>query len=526
MHAFRAVLFFCTFSLPLDAAVDLVLRNGLVYDGTGREPVQANVSIHQGRIVAVDQNPVRGRQILDATGLVVAPGFIDVHTHAENIIYHPKAENFLRMGVTTLVLGNCGSSKLNIGEFFGRMNQVGFSPNISSLIGHGTVRNQVMGKSFRRPPTAKELEEMQLYITKGMNDGALGMSTGLIYLPGTFAKTDELVDLSKTVAEHGGIYVSHMRSEGTNIFKAVDEVCRIGREAKLPVHISHLKLAGRPMWGRHHALLARLDAARKEGLRLTHDQYAYTASSTSLKQLLPDDLLAGGVAAYAERIRDRERYAETVAWMKSRLKARQREDYSYAVIAWHKKDPRYNGLSVVQAAQLRYGAATLDHQIALIMEVELNGGASAVFHGMSEEDARAFLKHPKTMFASDSSVRAFNQGVPHPRGYGNAARFLGHYVREHEQLPLTEGIRKLTDLPARTFQLNGRGRLQAGFAGDVVVFNPTMVKDNATFKKPHAYATGFRWVIVNGVVVVGNDRHNGAGPGQIIRRANWENQPN
>lgn len=503
----------------LDAAVDLVIRNGWVYNGTGAAPFRANISVHQGRIVSMDQNPVRGRRTVDAEGLVVAPGFIDVHTHAENITYHPKAENFLRMGVTTLVLGNCGSSKIDIGKFFKGMEQIGFSPNLASLIGHGTVRNQVMGASMRRPPSPAELVKMQQYVDRAMMDGALGISTGLIYMPGTFAKTDELIALSKTVATHGGIYVSHMRSEGTNIFKAVSEVCQIGREARLPVHISHIKLAGRPMWGRHTELLKMMDAARKEGLRLSHDQYAYTASSTSLKQLLPDDILAGGPAVYARNIRDRERYAKTVEWMKTRLQARQREDYAYAVIAWHKKDPRYNGLNVVEAARLRYGAASLDHQIALIMEIELNGGASAVFHGMNEEDARAFMKHPYTMFASDSSVRAFNQGVPHPRGYGNAARFLGHYTRDENQLALSETIRKLTDLPAQTFGLKGRGQLKVGHAADIVVFDPAQVKDNATFKKPHAYATGFRWVFVNGKVVVENDRHNGAGPGQIIRRA-------
>lgn len=272
------------------------------------------------------------------------------------------------------------------------------------------------------------------------------------------------------------------------------------------------------MWGRHHELLTKLDRARKEGVRLTHDQYAYTASSTSLKQLLPDHLVAGGRAAYAQRIKDRKQYAKTATWMKTRLKARQRDDYSYAVIAWHKKDPRYNGLSVPQAAQMRYGAATLDHQIALIMEIELNGGASAVFHGMNEADARGFMKHAQTMFASDSSVRAFNQGVPHPRGYGNVGRFLGYYIRDQKQLPLGEGIRKLTQLPAQTFKLKNRGQLKPGFAGDVVVFDPAKITDHATFKNPHAYTTGFRWVIVNGQIVVENDRHNGAGPGQIIRR--------
>ena len=273
------------------------------------------------------------------------------------------------------------------------------------------------------------------------------------------------------------------------------------------------------MWGKHAQLLDQLGKAREEGLLLTHDQYAYTASSTSLRQLLPDEVVAGGSAAFAQRMKDKTERDKTLNWMKSRLLARQRKDYSYAVIAYHKKDTRYNGLNVVEAARLRYGNGTLDHQISLIFEIEANGGASAVFHGMSEKDARAFLKSPHTMFASDSSVRVFDRGVPHPRGYGNAARFLGHYARDQKQLKLEEAIRKLTSLPARTFKLKGRGLVKPGHSADVVVFDPKMIRDNATFKNPHAYSTGFKYVIVNGRIVVENDRHNGSGPGQIIRHA-------
>ena len=516
---FKIFLCNCLLAFTGFAAADLVIRNGLLYDGTGQAPRALDVSIDKGVIVSVGPDLPMGEVTLDAGGKAVAPGFIDVHTHAENIIHHPKAENFLRMGVTTLILGNCGSSKLNLGDFYKQIEEKGFSPNIASLIGHGTVRKQVMGGSFRRPPDAGELAQMQKYIEKGMVDGALGMSTGLIYLPGTFAKTDELVALSQTVSRHGGIYVSHMRSEGTNIFKAVDEVCRIGRQAKLPVHISHLKLAGRPMWGKHAQLLGQLGKARDEGLQLTHDQYAYTASSTSLRQLLPDEVVAGGSAAFAQRMKDKTERDKTLNWMKLRLRARQREDYSYAVIAYHKKDTRYNGLNVVEAARLRYGKGTLDHQISLIFEIEANGGASAVFHGMSEKDARAFLKSHHTMFASDSSVRVFDRGVPHPRGYGNAARFLGHYARDQKQLKLEEAIRKLTSLPAHTFKLKGRGLIKPGHSADVVVFDSKMIRDNATFKSPHSYSTGFKYVIVNGRIVVESDRHNGAGPGQIIRHA-------
>ena len=504
--------------IGLQAAPNLILRGGTIYDGTGRAPYKADLVIEKGRIQSIVTRATASGKSIDVTGLAVAPGFIDVHTHAENIIYRPKAENFLRMGVTTLVLGNCGSSKLDIGKFYNDLGNNGFSPNISSLIGHGTVRKQVMGGSFRRPPTDAEVKAMQGHVDKAMRDGALGMSTGLIYLPGTFSKTDELIALSKTVAAHSGIYVSHMRSEGTNIFKAVNEVCTIAQQARLPAHISHLKLAGRPMWGKNKQLLARLDQARAEGIRLTHDQYAYTASSTSLRQLLPDDLVAGGTRAFADRIRNAKTRKETVEWMKDRLHRRQREDYSYAVIAYYKKDKRFNGLNVVEAAKLRYENDNLDHQISLIFEIEMNGGASAVFHGMHEDDARAFLRHPHTMFASDSSVRAYNVGVPHPRGYGNAARFLARYVRDQRQLKLEEAIRKLTYLPASTFKLRGRGAIHKGYAADLVVFDPAKVQDKATFKEPHHYATGFRLVLVNGQTVVENDKHNGAGPGQIIRR--------
>jgi N-acyl-D-amino-acid deacylase len=503
------------------AAPDLVLQNGLIFDGTGRAPYKGDVAIEKGRVIAIGDVTNAGvpAKVIDVSGLVIAPGFIDVHTHAENITHHPKAENFLRMGVTTLVLGNCGSSKLKLGEFFNKLEQSGFSPNVASLIGHGTVRKQIMGGSFRRPPSADELADMQHLVDQAMREGALGMSTGLIYLPGVFTRTDELVALSKTVSRHGGLYVSHMRSEGTNIFKAVDEVFTIATQAKLPVHISHLKLAGRPMWGRHKELLARLDRARVNRVRLTHDQYAYTASSTSLRQLLPDDMVVGGSAEFSKRMKDPKTHEGTVSWMKEAIRARKREDYSYAVIAFHKKDPRYNGLNVVQAAKLRFGQETLDHQIELIIEIEINGGASAVFHGMHEDDARAFLKHPHTMFASDSSVRAYKKGVPHPRGYGNVARFLARYVRDQKQLKLEEAIRKLTYLPASTFKLKGRGVIGKGYAADLVVFDPAKVQDNATFKQPHQYATGFRLVLVNGQPVVEYDKHNGAGPGQVIRRA-------
>jgi len=509
---------FLPFTALFAQPFDLVLYNGRIIDGTGKPAYPGAIAIRDGRIVAIGAVEGAAKKSIDVKGHVIAPGFIDVHTHAENIEHHPAAKAFLRMGVTTLVLGNCGSSKLDLGAFYKKLEQKGFSPNVCSLIGHGTVRRQAMGASFVRPPTAKELAEMKRHIEKAMRDGAVGMSTGLIYIPGVFAKTDELIELAKVVSAHKGVYVSHMRAEGTKIFEAVDEVCKIASAAKLPAHISHLKLNTKPMWGKHPQLLALLNRARAEGLALTHDQYAYTASSTGLRQLLPDESRAKGRKHFRQLIANPVERKKITDWMKGRLKARKREDYAWAVIASYKHDKSYNGLNIVEAAQKRFGDKSLSRQLDLLIELEANGGASGVFHGMNEADARALMKNPFTMFASDSGVRVYKSGMPHPRGYGNAARFLARYTRDQKNFPLEEAIRKLTYLPASTFKLRGRGAIHKGYAADLVVFDPAKVQDKATFKEPHHYATGFRLVLVNGQTVVENDKHNGAGPGQIIRR--------
>jgi len=500
------------------ASYDLVLRAGNLIDGTGKQQYLGDLGILDGRIVAVGKVEGSFRRELNLNGLTVTPGFIDVHTHAENIESHPDAKAFLRMGVTTLILGNCGSSRLNLDAYFKKLNQKGFSANVASLIGHGTVRRQVMIGSFMRPPSKKELAEMGKYIDKAMVDGALGMSTGLIYIPGTYAKTEELIALSKIVANHGGMYVSHMRSEGKEIFDAVNEVARIGREANLPVHISHLKLAGKHMWGKHEILLNQLNNIRSKQIRLTHDQYAYTASSTGIQQMIPSDSRSFGRKKFADLLSDPVKKKTLITQMKERLKQKGRSSYDYAVIAYYKHDKTLNGLNIAEAAMKRFGNASLNKQIELILEIEKNGGASGVFHGMHENDATALMRNPYTMFASDSSVRVYKSGVPHPRGYGNSARFLAHYVREQKQLKLEESVRRMTSLPGKTFKLKSRGKLQVGCWADIVVFDPAKVMDNATFKNPHQYATGFRYVLVNGDIVVENDRHNSAGPGMIIRR--------
>jgi N-acyl-D-amino-acid deacylase len=496
---------------------DLVLRGGRVIDGTGGPAVHGDVAISQGRIVAVARHVSgSGRREIDVTGRIVAPGFIDVHTHAEEIVEHPRAENFLRMGVTTLVLGNCGSSTLDVDGFFRKLEATNISANVATLIGHGSVRNQVMGGSFMRPPSDGELAEMKAMVERAMRDGAVGLSTGLIYLPGTFARTEELIELMKVSARHDGIYASHMRDEGRGILESLAELFRIAREANCRAEISHLKLSGPASWGRAKEVLAAIDRARAEGLDITQDQYLYTASSTSLSQLIPDEWREGG--KFKENLADPVRKARMMEQMRATLAKNGRTNFAYAVIANCKSDPALNGQNVVEAAQFRRRSAALDDQMEMILAIHAAGGASAIFHGISEEDLTTFLHHPNTMLGSDSGVRQFGEGVPHPRGYGNAARLLARYVEDQHQLRLEEAIRRMTCLPAATFRLKDRGQIREGAWADMVVFAPREVRDKAEFMKPHQYAEGFALVLVNGVVVVEDDLHTGARPGRALRR--------
>lgn len=496
---------------------DLLLRGGRVADGTGNPAVFADVAVRAGRIAALGRVTGTAKRTVDATGLVIAPGFVDTHTHAEGIEDNPRAENFLRMGVTTLVLGNCGSSRLHLGDYFKELEATNISPNVCSLIGHNTVRRQAMGGSFLRPPTDAELAQMKSHVERAMQDGAVGLATGLIYLPGTFAKTEEIVELAKVAGAHGGIYASHMRSEGEGIFKALDELFRIAREGRTRGHISHIKLSGKSYWGQTGKVIGAIEQARASGLDITQDQYVYPASSTGLSQLIPDEAREGGADKFRERLRDPAQKDALVQRMKNSLRKQGRDDYSYAVIANYSKDKSLNGLNVVEAAKKKRGSNSLDDQIELLLDIERSGGASAVFHGMSEDDLREFAKHPNTMFASDSGVRKFGEGVPHPRGYGNNARVLGEYVRELKLLRLEDAVRRMSALPAATFQLKDRGVLREGAWADLVVFDPAKVTDKATFKEPHQYAVGFKLVAVNGVAVIEDDKHLGTRPGQVIR---------
>jgi N-acyl-D-amino-acid deacylase len=498
-------------------AHDVVFRQATVADGTGGPLFTADVAVQDGRVQVVGKVDKSATIEIDAKGLILAPGFIDVHTHSEKITAVPVAENFLRMGVTTIVTGNCGTSKTDIGTFFADLEATGMTLNVATLIGHNSIREKAMGGSFIRPPSPAQMDAMKEMVEQAMKQGAVGLSTGLIYLPGTFAKTEEIVELAKVASQYRGIYASHMRSESNKIFEAMDELLHIARAADIPVQLSHIKLSGPSVWGRAAEVLSVLDRARSEGLRITHDQYVYTASSTSLSQLIPDAAREGGRAAFIKRISDPAQKANIVDGMKKTLSNSNRTSYDYAVIAQFKANEAWNGKSVTEVAKLAKGSDALESQIETILEIEKQGGASAVFHGMNEADLRIFLQHPLTMIASDGNPREFGEAVPHPRSYGNNARLLKRYVRDEKLLTLEDGIRRMTSLPAQTFQLTDRGVIKPGAWADLVAFDLAKVDDPSAFKDPHHYASGFSHVMINGQLVIHLGQLTAARPGGPLR---------
>lgn len=498
---FACILFLLS-SSAVAADFDLLITNARIADGTGVPLVSGGVAIKDKRVVAVGEVKGSAEMQIDARGNVLAPGFIDVHTHSEDICKLPAAENFLRMGVTTIVTGNCGNSRTDVAQFFKEIEDARVAINVATLIGHNSVRQKGMGGSFIRAPSPEQLETMKSLVVQAMKDGAVGLSTGLIYVPGSFAKTEEIIALAKVASAHGGIYASHMRAETVKIFSALEELIRIAREAKIRAEVSHLKLTGPTAWGKADEVIAVLDKARADGLSITHDQYAYTASSTGLRQLIPDSALEGQREDFIARIADPAKKAAIIEEMNKSRERQGRKDYGYAVIARFNADPSLNGKSIPEAAKIVRGSDSLADQIELIIDIEARGGGGAIFHGMNEPDLRIFMRHPLTMIASDGGPRLLGEDVPHPRSYGNNARVLGRYVRDEKLLTLEDAIRKMTLLPATTFQLKDRGVIKPGAWADIVIFDPAKVNDPSAFDDPHHYAEGFTDVIVNGSAVI------------------------
>ncbi len=498
---------------------DLVITNARVVDGAGNPWFRADVAVKGGKIARVGRVAAgEGRRAIDARGRIVAPGFIDVHAHTEDIYTLPDAENFVRMGVTSLVTGNCGGSVVKVGEFLDKIKETPLAVNLATLVGHNSVRREVFG-SANRAPTTEELEKMRGLVEQAMKDGAVGLSTGLIYVPGVYAKTDEVLELARVAARHGGVYATHMRSEGLAVADAIRESIEIGEKAGMPVEISHFKVSAKKLWGGSAATLDLVRAARKRGLSVTVDQYAYTASSTSLDSRLPEWLLEGGREEGKKRLEDPAQKGRVVREMKEGLKRAAFKDYSHAMVASYRTKPEYNGKSIVEITKLARGKADLGSQIEQVLEMYAAGGAQMVYHSMNEDDVRRIMREPFTMIASDSGVRRFGEGVPHPRGYGNNVRVLGLYARELKLITLEDAVRKMTSLPAQTFGLQDRGLVREGMAADLVIFDDATIADRATFAEPHQYPEGVHCVVVNGEAVFEDGRLTGARPGVALRRA-------
>ncbi|MGJ7031192.1 N-acyl-D-amino-acid deacylase family protein [Niabella hirudinis] len=508
----------CALQAWAQPSCDVLIRNGKIINGTGNNWFYGDIAVANGKILAIGKNiAYNSKTTIDAGGLVVAPGFIDVHTHIEgDEDRDPLAQSFIYDGVTTVVAGNCGASNLNIGRYFNWLDSLKLSINVASLIGHNDVRKAVMGRA-NRAPTAAELEKMQQLVARAMKEGAAGLSTGLIYIPGTYAQSDEIIALAKVVAPYNGVYATHMRSEGNKVTDAIQEALQIGREAKIPVEISHFKLSGQQNWGRSKETVAMIENARREGIDVTIDQYPYTASSTSISTLLPDDVLADGQDSIRARLQRPEVRKYVISDMLKSLKQRKLKHFSYAVVAYYKPDTSYNGKSIEQINRMKGRKHNAREEALTVIDMMMNGGASAVFHGMSEGDVQYIMKYPYDMFASDASIRILNEGMPHPRGYGTNARVLAKYVRDQKVISLEEAIRRMTSLPAQKFHLTDRGLIKEGMAADIIVFDPGKVQDLATFEKPHAYSTGFVYVLVNGEITVNQGQHTGERNGKTLR---------
>ena len=499
---------------------DLVIRNARVVDGLGNPWIRADVAIAGDTIVGVAHRiAAPAARVIDAADKVVAPGFIDTHTHARRgIAANPTAPNYVRQGVTTVLEGPDGSSPVPLAPFLAELEALQTSVNIGAFLGQGSVRSAVIG-STNRTATADEIERMKAMVDQGMRDGAFGLSTGLFYVPGTFTPTSEVIELAKVAAKYGGIHTSHQRDDAAKMLDSVRETIAIGEGGGLPTQITHMKVIGKANYGRSVEALRLVDAARARGVDVTIDQYPYTASSTSIASaLLPAWALEGGRQAQLARFADgptRERVlVDSSAMIRDERGGGDPKHVQFANCGF---DPSLNGKTLADAIRARGFEPTIERAAETVLWIVERGGCQGIFHAMSEDDLVNILKHPATMVASDGEVPTFGRANPHPRSYGTFARVLGRYVRDQQVLTLEEAIRKMTSLPAARLGLTDRGVLRAGARADLVVFDPAVVRDTATFAQPHAYAEGFSLVIVNGQVVFEHGAMTAARPGRVLR---------
>jgi N-acyl-D-amino-acid deacylase len=513
MIVYAFLLFPCS---RLLAQAYVLIRNGRIIDGSGNSWYYGDIAIKDGRILrAGNTGDITASKVIDASGLVLAPGFIDVHGHIEGSIFErPTSDNYIFDGVTTVITGNCGGSADDLKDFFRRIDSARTSINVASLVGHNTVRRLAMGLEDRKAGK-EEQARMESLVEKAMRDGAVGLSTGLIYLPGMYGNTAEVEGLARATARYHGVYASHIRNEENNVVQAIDEAISIGKAASIPVQISHFKVSGKANWGRSKETLQMIEDARKQGIDVTIDQYPYTASSTNLGVRLPDWALSGGTDSLKERIRNPAVHKRIVEDMLAQLRKYKFKNYSYAVVAMHAADTSLNGKSISEINSAKGRKKKARWEAETILDLMMAGGAQMVYHGMNEEDVRYIMRYPFNMIGADAGV-SNGKGMPHPRTYGTNARVLGKYVREEKILSLEEAVRRMTSLPAQKFQLKDRGLLREGMAADIVIFDESQVQDKSTFVQPHQYSQGFHYVFVNGKPVVEKSVHTGMRSGSIL----------
>jgi dihydroorotase/N-acyl-D-amino-acid deacylase len=504
--------------------LSVILERGDVYSGEDAAPVVADVGIRGDRIVAIGDLGTRKANLrLDVSGLAVVPGFIDIHSHAirddpeDGIFRWPDAENQIRQGVTTVIGGPDGGSPLPISDTLNALEQRPAAVNFATFVGHGSIRGLIVGEDDR-PPSDEELEAMRGEVSKAMEQGAFGLSSGLIYPPGRFASTEEVIELAKVAAEYDGIYISHMREEGLDLLKSVAETIRIGEEGGLPTQITHHKVVGAPMWGKSVDTLRMVDEARARGIDVSIDQYPYTASSTSLTILFPGWSLDGGREALLPRLADPEQRPRVRDDIVYRIETdRGGNDPANVVLANCPHDATLNGMNLSEVLRQQERVVSKENAAELLMELVTAGNCGAVFHAINEEDVKRIMRHPVTMPASDGGIEGPSERVPHPRNYGTFARVLGHYVREQGVMPFHTAIHKISRLPADRIGLSDRGRIEVGAIADIAVLDPATIIDKATFDNPHQYAEGAHHVFVSGEAVLLNAQMTGARPGRVIR---------
>lgn len=507
------------------AQVDLVIRNGTVVDGTGRPGFVADVAIAGGRITAIGPKlDVAATQTIDARDRVVCPGFIDLHSHADfAILKHRAAENYIRQGATTLVCGNCGMSPSGVGDLLAKLRDGGTGPNVAMLIGHGDLRRAAMGTE-NVPPTAEQLAKMKQLVREGMQAGAVGMSTGLTYSPSAYAKTDELIELCKELKPFGGFYATHMRDEGTNVFEALDEALKIGREAGVPVQISHHKISAASVFGATKLTLLKIDEARAAGMDVTLDQYPYAAGSGFLSFYVPQSSLSGGLEAYRKRIIDPKQRAAIVAGVEDVFRkklfesGRSPENPEHTATALTRvqvarapHDAKLSGKNLTEILRAR-GIEVTVHNGAEVLVDLVASNTMGINHTLDDSpggDVERVMLHPLTSIASDGTVVEFGKDNPHPRSYGCYPRVLGLYVRERKVLRLEEAIYKMTALPAARLGWKDRGTLAPGRVADLVVFDPATIAEKATFVDPHQYSVGIEQVLIGGRFVLRDGKMTG-----------------